>query len=285
MVNQWCRLYRETISDPKLSRLTAAQRHVWTVLMCLAIDGDGVAEIADGVGYVSDEIANLAGADADETRAALEWFERVGMISTDGAGVVTLLNWDRRQFKSDRDSAERQRLSRSRRGIVSRDTDGTLSRDSHVTVTHQNRDRTDTDTEQTQRKSARKRAPRVTFIKPTLDEVQTYCRERGKGIDPEAWIAYYEANGWRVGRNPMKDWRAAVRTWERRRAADNPKAHQAGAHVTDPTWMLDTYRRADHERYRDHEAWIAYTEWAAGEPPRSAAGFEDWLGRTQGETV
>lgn len=53
------------------------------------------------------------------------------------------------------------------------------------------------------------------FIKPTLAEVQAYCRERQNNVDAERWLDYYEANGWKVGKNPMKDWRAAVRTWER----------------------------------------------------------------------
>lgn len=58
------------------------------------------------------------------------------------------------------------------------------------------------------------RAPRRAFVKPSLEEVVAYCRERGNGVDPAAWLAHYESNGWRVGRNPMKDWKAAVRTWE-----------------------------------------------------------------------
>lgn len=53
------------------------------------------------------------------------------------------------------------------------------------------------------------------FVRPTLEEVVNYCRERGNAVDPERWFSYYESNGWRVGRNAMKDWRAAVRTWER----------------------------------------------------------------------
>ena len=53
------------------------------------------------------------------------------------------------------------------------------------------------------------------FVKPTLAEVQAYCRERKNNVDAERWLDYYEANGWKVGKNPMKDWRAAVRTWER----------------------------------------------------------------------
>ena len=50
---------------------------------------------------------------------------------------------------------------------------------------------------------------------PTLDEVKAYCNERNNSVDPERFIDYYTANGWKVGKNPMKDWKAAVRTWER----------------------------------------------------------------------
>ena len=53
------------------------------------------------------------------------------------------------------------------------------------------------------------------FQKPKLEEVIAYCRERNNNVDPEKWLDYYESNGWKVGRNSMKDWRAAVRTWER----------------------------------------------------------------------
>lgn len=53
------------------------------------------------------------------------------------------------------------------------------------------------------------------FKKPTLEEVEEYCNERQNNIDPQRFIDYYTANGWKVGRNSMKDWKAAVRTWER----------------------------------------------------------------------
>jgi len=61
------------------------------------------------------------------------------------------------------------------------------------------------------------------FTKPTLAEVQAYCAERGNVVDPQKFVDYYEANGWRVGKNPMKDWRAAVRTWERNSQQGNSK--------------------------------------------------------------
>lgn len=53
------------------------------------------------------------------------------------------------------------------------------------------------------------------FRKPTPEELAAYCTERGRRVDPEKWLAYYESNGWRVGKNPMRDWKAAVRTWEK----------------------------------------------------------------------
>ena len=56
------------------------------------------------------------------------------------------------------------------------------------------------------------------FTPPTFDEVDFYCCERGNTIDPQAFIDYYTSNGWKVGNVPMKDWKAAVRTWERREA-------------------------------------------------------------------
>ena len=74
---------------------------------------------------------------------------------------------------------------------------------------------------------------RAHFVPPTLEEVTAYCAERaGAGkppVDPQQWYDHYTANGWRVGRAKMKDWKAAVRTWEknefrkgRQHGADKP---------------------------------------------------------------
>ena len=58
-------------------------------------------------------------------------------------------------------------------------------------------------------------SPPKRFTAPTLEEVKEYCAERKNNVDPERFINYYTANGWKVGKNPMKDWKAAVRSWER----------------------------------------------------------------------
>lgn len=54
------------------------------------------------------------------------------------------------------------------------------------------------------------------FIKPTIEEIQEYCNERNNGINAEAFYDFYESKDWYVGKNKMKDWKACVRTWEKR---------------------------------------------------------------------
>nr|DAP01922.1 MAG TPA: Dna polymerase B [Caudoviricetes sp.] len=61
---------------------------------------------------------------------------------------------------------------------------------------------------------------RKRFTPPKLEEVEAYCRERQNGIDASKFIDYYESVGWKVGKQAMKDWKAAVRTWERRDASN-----------------------------------------------------------------
>ena len=56
---------------------------------------------------------------------------------------------------------------------------------------------------------------RYRFIPPTVEEVEDYINEKGYNIDAHKFVDYYTANGWRVGKSPMKDWRAAVRNWSR----------------------------------------------------------------------
>lgn len=73
----------------------------------------------------------------------------------------------------------------------------------------------DTDTEADTEAFKPKSSVREHYSRPSLGEVTAYCQERGKGVDPQQWFDFYTSNGWRVGRNSMKNWRAAVRTWER----------------------------------------------------------------------
>lgn len=76
---------------------------------------------------------------------------------------------------------------------------------------------------------------KLRFSPPTIDEVTVYCQERGNRVDPQRFVDFYASKGWRVGNQPMKDWRAAVRTWERdaqgRPVPQRPKTVSAQAYT------------------------------------------------------
>ena len=72
------------------------------------------------------------------------------------------------------------------------------------------------------------------WVKPEPEEIAAYCAERQNGIDPEQFYDYYEANGWRMGQNPMRSWKAAVRTWERKKAGSSGENTPEPAPTTKP---------------------------------------------------
>lgn len=72
------------------------------------------------------------------------------------------------------------------------------------------------------------------WVKPEPEEIAAYCAERQNGIDPEQFYDYYEANGWRMGQNPMRSWKAAVRTWERKKAGSSGENTPEPAPSTKP---------------------------------------------------
>ena len=85
---------------------------------------------------------------------------------------------------------------------------------------------------------------RKRFIPPTQDEVEEYAKEKGyTGFSAERFIAYYESNGWRVGRNPMKDWRATIRGWASR---DRGEKSATSSNAMD-------YQQRDNSTYEDFE--------------------------------
>jgi len=70
------------------------------------------------------------------------------------------------------------------------------------------------------------------FKKPTTEEIQNYCKERNNNVDAEKFYNFYESKGWMVGKNKMKDWKAAVRTWEKEKIE-----------VALPKWFNENYKK------------------------------------------
>ena len=118
---------------------------------------------------------------------------------------LLFVNFDRHNSQTAKDRAlAAARKARQRVTEMSRsDRDNSVTREEKIRIVPVSND------------TGTRRA-RARFVPPTVEEVRDYCRTQGYGIDPEAFCAYYESNGWRVGRSPMRDWKAACRTWQAR---------------------------------------------------------------------
>lgn len=86
----------------------------------------------------------------------------------------------------------------------------------HETCQDKDKDK-DKEYKETLPNGSAKKTGRAVFTPPTEEEVKAYCLERKNNVDAQRFVDFYASKGWKVGNQPMKDWRAAVRTWERDR--------------------------------------------------------------------
>ncbi len=131
----------------------------------------------------------------DKTLKFLRLLESDGMIKRDSdryRTLITIENYDIYQDKKD--------TERTGQGT------GQGTRNGHEPATNKN-------VKNVKNNNINNRAKN--FIPPSVDEVRAYCSERNNKVDAQSFVDFYESKGWFVGKNKMKDWKAAVRTWER----------------------------------------------------------------------
>lgn len=174
-------------------------------------DDDGFVaspkKIARGVGCNDDDLRLLASK---------------GYIIPFESGVIVIVDWNiNNTLKNDR---YHETIFAAERALVSEDSTGRWvlgssmvpdrkqlgsSLEPEHNITKQNR------TKQNREKTADKPPRASRFTPPSVEEVRVYCAERKNSVDPERFVDFYESKGWVVGKSKMKDWRAAVRSWER----------------------------------------------------------------------
>ena len=164
----------------------------------------------------------------DTVRVALNLYKSLGLIYVDQNGTLALADFDS-LVGSETDYAEKNRRLRANQQAtltghivstnVSADVSNNVSENVSTDIEIDIRDKEEENREQSIEKKkeriADKPPARTRFLPPSIQEVSAYCAERSNGVDAQHFVDYYTANGWKVGKNPMKDWKAAVRTWER----------------------------------------------------------------------
>ena len=81
------------------------------------------------------------------------------------------------------------------------------------------------------------------FVPPTVEEVAAYCLERKNKVDAAYFVDHYTSNGWKVGKQNMKDWKAAVRTWEKN-GYNQPSKKQDAVEPNGYSFDLEEYERS-----------------------------------------
>ena len=175
-------------------------------LLVESIDHEGELRFSDTVPYNEQMLSVITNTNIDVVRSAMKLFIELKMIEVQDDATIYMAEVNK-LIGSEWSSTERVRKLRQNRKALQ----------CNANVTESN-------TEKEIEKDIDKEKYKRNFTKPTIEEVQAYCTERGKGVDAQKWYDYYSANGWKVGKNPMKDWKAAVRTWER--SGDNGRTRR-----------------------------------------------------------
>jgi len=216
---KWIKITTTMFDDEKIDYIESLPEAdtiliIWIKLLTLAgkCNAGGYVFLTESIPYTEEMLSHRMRRPTNTVKLALATLESLGMIKRDMNGIC-ISNWEKHQNVEGMERIREQARLRMQRW---REKQKLLSSD--VTVTQ--RYETDIDIEQDIEQEVYKRKSRA-FTPPSLQEVSDYCNERNNGIDPQHFIDFYSSKGWKIGKNKMKDWKAAVRTWEARRKEEN----------------------------------------------------------------
>ena len=184
-------------------------------LLCESVDHSGSLRFSDTIPYSEKMLSTITGTNIDIVRSAMKVFTSLEMIEILDDQTIYMREVEK-MIGGESDSAERVRRHRALKEAQSLQCNGV------VTICNTDIDiEKDIDKEQEKEVCADESAdtPQTKqvkrFSKPTVEEVAAYCKERNNNVDPQRFWDFYEAKGWKIGKSPMKDWKACVRTWEK----------------------------------------------------------------------
>lgn len=190
----------------KLRRMAGGDTYtiIYLKMQLKALKTDGILRWTGLEDNVADELALDLNENPDDVKVTLQYLLACGLAETEDS-ISFFFPYAIENTGSETAAAQRMREHRARNNVTP--------------MLHDRYGEKEIDKEKEVEIESSAKAPRPRFQKPTLEEVKAYCAERKNTVDPVRFLDYYEANGWRVGKNPMKDWKAAVRTWESRDGA------------------------------------------------------------------
>lgn len=223
----WLKLKKDFFDDPKILKIRSVAGGdtytcIYLKLLLKSLDNDGVI-FFDGIEpTIEAEIALKIREQEINVKAAMAIFESLGLLQK-GEGEDVRLPEAASLSGKECDSAKRVREFRAKqKEVKALHCNGTVtSGNENVTLEKELEKELETETEEANastcaRACESEKKPAKRFQKPTLDELIAYKQKANLAlVDCEAFFDFYESKGWVIGKNPMKDWQAAMRNWDR----------------------------------------------------------------------
>jgi predicted phage replisome organizer len=229
---KWVRIVTDIFENPKIILIDSEKKRdeiltIWFKLICLAgkCNNDGLLTIA-GKPYSIRMFSAAFNRKQESVENALRIFKEYNMIEETN-GIISIFNWSKHQStdKIEKLNARQRDYMKSYRAKQKALCNANGNANSEPNVSDVEERSKKLDKELVLKESVEKVAdaptltpitpkPKRVFTIPTLQDVSDYCTERKNNVDADRWFNYYSSNGWMVGKNHMKDWKAAVRTWE-----------------------------------------------------------------------
>lgn len=212
---KWIKLNVDMFDDEKIKIIQSMPEGdslliVWIKLITLAgkTNDGGYIYINENMAYTDEMLSVIMNKPLNIIQLALGTFTRLGMIELDDKGIY-LINFEKYQSLDKlQEIREYNRLAQQKHREK--------IKCQKLSMTSQDCQDIDIDKDKDIDKEYIKESKKKSFKKPTIEEIQDYCKERNNSINADAFYDFYESKNWYVGKNKMQNWKAAIRTWEQR---------------------------------------------------------------------
>ena len=209
----WLKLRNDFFDSVRMKKLrSVAGGDTYTIiylkLQLAALETEG-SLVYEGIeNSIAEELALLINEKPEDVGLTLNFLQSVGLCELSKDGTLCTLPEVMINTGSETASTQRSRAFRKRQALQCNTSATQLQQTRNVEIDIEK------EIEIEREKKDKKEAPPRRFAKPTLSEIEDFINENNYIVNATKFFDYYESNGWKVGRNSMKDWKAAVRSWE-----------------------------------------------------------------------
>ena len=183
-------------------------------LLCESVDHEGNLRFNEQIPYNERMLSTITNTNIDIVLHAIKVFTDLHMMEVLDDGTYFMSEVEKLIGSATQDEHTRESTRKRVAAHRERQKQAQIEEKRYSNVTCNGEIEIEKEIEKDIDKDKKSNKGKNKFSPPTLEEVQAYCFERGNNVNPQKWYDHYTSNGWMVGRTKMKDWKAAVRTWE-----------------------------------------------------------------------